>query len=66
MEVLEVPALKEAKEASRWGDAPPHKFDEDVLDIIAFELWQRGCCADSKDGPEPVEEDELWQHASCL
>lgn len=40
MEILEMPAVEELDECPKWGEAPPVKFEEQDLDIEAFELWQ--------------------------
>ncbi len=57
METPVIPMSEEAIELTRW--------DEEELDIFAFELWQEANCPES-----PAEEEwmevEPWCHASCL
>ena len=57
---------EELAEISQWDDAPPPDLTEEEMDILAFELWHRGC------RPEMAAEDEwlgdveaLRCHASC-
>ncbi len=57
MEALAIPVAEEAIEVTRW--------EEDELDLLAFELWQRACCPDS-DTSQEWAEPEVWSHASCL
>jgi len=66
MEIPETPRMEELAEAP-WGDPPPPKLEEETLDILAFELWQRGCRQDAA-GEEDCSRDEeaVAPHASCL
>ena len=41
MESSVLTMAEEIEEASHWDDAPPPKFEEEEIDILAFELWQR-------------------------
>ena len=57
----------ELDELSQWDDAPPPMIEEQPMDILAFELWQRA----SRQDIAPVEdasdgEDTVACHASCL
>ena len=57
----------ELAEAAHWDDDPPPKFEEEELDILAFELWQRASCPESPVGEDWLgEEEALRCHASCL
>jgi hypothetical protein len=47
---------KEAVECSPWATHPPSSIDKEELDLLAFELWQRGSC------PE-MAADEIWLDA---
>ena len=57
---------EELAEVTQWDDAPPPKLEEQELDILAFELWQRAS------RPEPPADEWLGEeetqrcHASCL
>ena len=67
MEALAVPVADEAAaERSQWGDVPPSRFEDEELDILAFELWQRACCPEKADEVQWLSAaDELWLHANC-
>jgi hypothetical protein len=53
--------------ASQWDDPPPPRFEEQELDILAFEFWQRASCPESPVGEDWLgEEEALRCHASCL
>ncbi len=57
---MEAPSMlmaEEAIEVTRW--------EEEELDLIAFELWKRACCPEGEPGEEWTEA-EVWSHASCL
>ena len=41
METLEMPVAEELEEISAWGEGPPVRFDEQEMDIAAFELWRQ-------------------------
>ncbi len=57
MEAPAVAVAEEVLEITPW--------DEDILDLLAFELWQHASCPEG--GSEEVwEEVEPWCHASCL
>jgi hypothetical protein len=58
---------EELAEVSHWDDAPPPKFEEEELDILAFELWQRANCPkEETDEYWLGEEEALRCHSSCL
>ena len=40
METLEIPVAEEVEPESGWSDKPPVKFEEQEMDIAAFELWR--------------------------
>ena len=67
MEIPETPRTEEAADGSSWGPSAPPKLEEETLDILAFELWQRGCRQDAT-GEEDCSNDEetVASHASCL
>ncbi len=67
MEILETPVGEGLIEEQAWGDAAPPKLEEQELDIVAFELWQRGSRQDAA-GEEDCSNDEevVGGHASCL
>ena len=66
MEILTMPMAEALAEASEWDDAPHPGIEEQEMDILAFDLWQRanrlGPPAASEDG----EEDTRRCRASCL
>jgi hypothetical protein len=39
MEALDMPVAESTQEKS-WSDAPPVKFEEQQIDLTAFELWR--------------------------
>jgi len=47
MEILEMPAVEKADETPEWGEAAPLKFEEQALDIEAFELWREASRVDT-------------------
>ena len=58
---------EEAAEQSQWDDAPPPKLEEQEIDLLAFELWQRANRSDTEaDEYWLSEEEALRCHASCL
>ncbi|HUI80440.1 MAG TPA: hypothetical protein VLY24_21090 [Bryobacteraceae bacterium] len=67
MEILETPIPEELSENAPWGDPPPPKLEDQALDVLAFELWQRASRQDVG-GPEDCSNDEeiVGGHASCL
>ncbi len=64
MEAPAVPVAEEALQAARWGNTPPRKWEEEELDILAFELWQRASCPDTETDQDWVEA-EAWCLAGC-
>jgi len=67
MEILEVPVPEVLTEDSPWGDPPPPQLEEQELDILAFELWQRGSRQDAAGESDcSTEEEAVGCHASCL
>jgi hypothetical protein len=67
---MEIPVITTAEEvfdASPWTEAPPLKIEEQELDLLALELWQRGSCPDLADDEQWSETDEaVGCHSSCL
>jgi len=62
-----MPLAEELAEVSQWDDAPPPKFEDEELDILAFELWQRANCPEGETDEYWLgEEEALRCHASCL
>lgn len=57
MEAPAMPVAEAVMELNRW--------EEDELDLLAFELWQRASCPE-KDTDQDCVEAEEWCHASCL
>jgi hypothetical protein len=47
MQTLEMPIAEELEESTQWGDAPPPNIEEQELDLVAFDLWRRGCCLEA-------------------
>jgi hypothetical protein len=41
METLELPRIDEIEDASKWPGGPPPKFEEQAVDLAAFELWRQ-------------------------
>ena len=64
MATVAVSIADEMAESSQWDDTPPPKFEEQELDILAFELWQRANLAPLDD--ELTEEEAHRGHASFL
>lgn len=52
MEILPIP------ECSPWDAAPPVKFEEQELEILAFELWRRANCSETAGDEYRVGEEE--------
>ena len=66
METREVPA-EELDEISRWDDAPPPSLEEQEMDVLAFELWQRGSRQDIAAEEDCSDTEEtVAGHSSCL
>lgn len=55
MEAPVMPPAEQTLEFTRW--------DNEELDVVAFELWQRASCPET-----PIDLDllEEWYHATCL
>lgn len=67
METLEIPIAEESAELSQWDDAPPHALEEEEMDILAFELWQRGSRQDAAAEEDcSGAEETVAGRASCL
>jgi len=67
MESAVLSLAEELAEVSHWDDAPPPKFEEEEIDILAFELWQRANLQSPPADEGPLTEEEaLRGHASCL
>lgn len=67
MEIIDLPNGEELVAEAPWGEPPPPRLEEQELDIIAFELWQRGCRRDVA-GEDACSDDieAVACHASCL
>ena len=67
MEMLETPVSGDLAEDAPWSDPPPPKLEEQELDILAFELWQRASRQDVAAEQDCPDEDIVVAcHASCL
>ncbi|HZT33574.1 MAG TPA: hypothetical protein VFA33_27040 [Bryobacteraceae bacterium] len=67
METVATLLSEELAETAEWGAAPPPALEEQELDVLAFELWQRGSCPEmAADDDWLSEEEALRCHASCL
>ncbi len=68
MEILTLPMAEAMAEVSQGGDAPPPRIEEQEMDILAFELWQRAL----RVAPAAADEDSVGDEearrcrASCL
>jgi len=64
---LETPIAGELVDSSPWGDPPPPNLEEQELDVLAFELWQRGSRQDVTAEEDCSNEEEVVAtHTSCL
>lgn len=60
-------AIREHEVFKQWEDDPPPKFEEQDLDILAFQLWQRASSPENPVGENWMSEEEaLRSHRSCL
>ena len=67
MEIPEDTRVAAVAADAPWGDPPPPKIEEQDLDLIAFELWQRGSRQDPVAEQDCSDEEEVVAgHASCL
>ena len=67
MEIPETPVPEVVTENTSWGDPPPPKLEEQELDAVAFELWQRGSRQDAAAEVSCSDDEEVvGSHASCL
>lgn len=59
---------EELAEVTQWDDAPPPKFEEEELDILAFKLWKQANASEETAADEYwlSEEEALRCHSSCL
>jgi hypothetical protein len=66
MEIFTIPVSQETTQLPEADDAPI-LLDEQEMDILAFELWQRANCLEIEpDMDLPCEEETLRCRASCL
>ena len=66
METLEMPTTEELAELSPGNEDLRPRFEEE-LDVLAFELWQRGSRQDLAADEEAADDEEtVGCHASCL
>lgn len=64
METLSVPRTEDGT-AAPWDDAPPPRFEDQDIDLLALQLWRRA----NPDAPLDdwlTDEEALRCHASCL
>ena len=57
----------ELDELSRWDDAPPPMIEEQEMDVLAFELWQRASRQDpglAEESPDALE--TVAYYTCCL
>lgn len=67
MTVVGSPLADELAETAHWSDDPPCRIEEQEFDLMAFELWHLGSCANLTDIEEwPDEECVVASRASCL
>ena len=67
MEILETVNPEAPADNAPWGGPPPPTIEEQDLDIVAFELWQRGSRVDPAANEDCSNEEEVVAgHASCL
>jgi hypothetical protein len=57
MEAPAIPMSEEVIELTRWED--------EEIDLLAFELWQRACCPETETDQD-LAEPAVARHASCL
>jgi hypothetical protein len=66
METLEMPIAGELAEVSPRDEDLRPRFEEEI-DVLAFELWQRGSRQDLAADEEAADDEEtVGCHASCL
>ena len=59
--------VTELEEISHGEDDRPPKLEEQDLDLLAFQLWQRASCPDHPVNENWMSEEEaLRSHRSCL
>ena len=46
METVEIPVADDLEQNSAWSDRPPVKFEEQEMDMAAFELWRNASIPD--------------------
>jgi hypothetical protein len=67
MQTSAISMADELSATAHWDDAPPPRFEEEELDILAFDLWQRANLPGLEGDEERLgEEEALRGHASCL
>jgi hypothetical protein len=67
MVLLEMLLPEELAEDSVWGDPPPPQLEDQEMDVLAFELWQRGSRQDLAAEDDCSDDQEIVGcHASCL
>ncbi len=64
METPTAPMAHDLSEIPRWGDAPPPRFADDEMDILAFKLWQKASGVEiAAEQEEEGTEEAAWCHA---
>ncbi|HLK50020.1 MAG TPA: hypothetical protein VKT49_17875 [Bryobacteraceae bacterium] len=67
MEIIDTAVTEELGDRPSWSNPPPPKLEEEELDILAFELWQRASRQDAAAEEACADEDiVVGCHASCL
>jgi hypothetical protein len=59
--------MENQPELSQWDDSPPPMIEEEEMDVLAFQLWQRASrvvLAAAEDYSQT--EETVASHASCL
>lgn len=66
MEIFAIPVSHETTRLPETDDAPRPGLEEQEMDILAFELWQRANCLEIEPDGDLPEEETLRCRASCL
>jgi len=67
MEIIDTAIPEELSDRPPWSNPPPPKLEEEELDLLAFELWQRASRQDvAAEEDCPDEDIVVASHASCL
>ena len=67
MEILETTVVDEQAEDRAWGEPAPPELEQQEMDVLAFELWQRANRNDVAAEDDCSDEEEVVaRHESCL